>query len=338
MQVVVHLFPVGLDADGAVLIKGNNRLGKEPCRLEEVVDADRHEDVQLEIALGSRHPDGDVVAHDLDGDHRDRLALGGVDLAGHDRGAGLVFGDEDFAEAVSGAGSQPADVVCDLHHIRRQRFEGAVGEDNLIFRGQRVELVGRGDELLAGQFRNRLSDLDVKALRGVEAGADGGAAQRQFLQFRQGDFQHLAVLLKGGAPAADFLGKLDGGRVLEVGAAALDDALVFRFQPLKGLNQRIDGREDLVLDGQHRRDVHRGGEGVVGGLGHVDVVVGVQQLFAGDLIAAVGDDLVGVHVRLGAAAGLPDDEGEVVIQLPADDLVAGGGNGSQLLVGHLFGF
>ena len=94
------------------------------------------------LPLGSRHPDGDVVAHDLDGDHRDRLALGGVDLAGHDRGAGLVFGDEDFAEAVSGAGSQPADVVCDLHHIRRQRFEGAVGEDNLIFGGQRVELVG----------------------------------------------------------------------------------------------------------------------------------------------------------------------------------------------------
>ena len=45
------------------------------------------------VALGGGHAHGHVVAHDLHGHHGHRLALGGVDLAGHDGGAGLVFGD-----------------------------------------------------------------------------------------------------------------------------------------------------------------------------------------------------------------------------------------------------
>ena len=47
----------------------------------------------------------------------------------------------------------------------------------------------------------------------------------------------------------------------------------------------------------------------------IDIVVGMQQLLAGDLIASVGNDLVGVHVGLGAAARLPDDEGEMLCLL-----------------------
>ena len=63
--------------------------------------------------------------------------------------------------------------------------------------------------------------------------------------------------------------------------------------------------------------MHDGREGIVGGGRHVDVVVGVDGLLgahcaAEDLNGAVGDDLVGIHVGLGARARLPDDEGEVV--------------------------
>ena len=62
-------------------------------------------------------------------------------------------------------------------------------------------------------------------------------------------------------------------------------------------------------------------------------IVGMQQLFSpSDLVAAVGDDFVGVHVGLGAAAGLPHHQGEVVVQLAGDDFVAGLANGRQLLV------
>jgi hypothetical protein len=52
----------------------------------------------------------------------------------------------------------------------------------------------------------------------------------------------------------------------------------------------------------------------------------------GFLEGAVGDDLVRVHVRLRAAAGLPDRQGEVIVERAADDLVGGGEDEATLLV------
>ena len=45
----------------------------------------------------------------------------------------------------------------------------------------------------------------------------------------------------------------------------------------------------------------------------------------------VGDDLVDVHVGLGAAAGLPDHQGELLVPLPGPDLGADLGDGLRLL-------
>ena len=120
--------------------------------------------------------------------------------------------------------------------------------------------------------------------------------------------------------------------------AGLYHALVFRLESSKRRRQLVDGRQNLLFDRFYRRNVHRGRERVVGRLGHVDIVVRVQKLFACDFVAAVGDDLVGVHVRLRAGAGLPDDEGEVLEKLSLHDLGRRLLNGRQLLVRHFFGF
>ena len=48
----------------------------------------------------------------------------------------------------------------------------------------------------------------------------------------------------------------------------------------------------------------------------------MQDLLPRDLVAAIRDDLVDVHVRLRAAARLPDREGEVLREFACDDLVA----------------
>ena len=51
-------------------------------------------------------------------------------------------------------------------------------------------------------------------------------------------------------------------------------------------------------------DVHSGGEGVVGGLRLIDVIVGEEGLFsfadllASELMSSIGDDFVDVHVAL----------------------------------------
>ena len=112
-----------------------------------------------------------------------------------------------------------------------------------------------------------------------------------------------------------------------MGAADLDDLLRLELDDLglEGVAEGADSWEELLFDLKDRGDVHHGGEGVVGGRGHVDVVVGVDGLLgahgaAEDLNGAVRDDFVGVHVRLGAGSGLPHHEGEVVEELEVGHL------------------
>ncbi len=67
-------------------------------------------------------------------------------------------------------------------------------------------------------------------------------------------------------------------------------------------------------------EVDSGGEDVVAGLAAIDVVVGMR---AGE----AGDDLVGVHVGGGAAAGLVDVQREMVVVLAGGDGVGRGFDG-----------
>ena len=121
-----------------------------------------------------------VVAEHLHADHGQRLALGRVDLARHDRRARLVLRQRQLAQARARAGAEEADVVGDLEQRRGGRVDRAVAEHHGVVRGQRLELVRRGDEGQAGDGGDALGDLFGEADRRVEAGADGGAALRQF--------------------------------------------------------------------------------------------------------------------------------------------------------------
>jgi hypothetical protein len=84
----------------------------------------------------------------------------------------------------------------------------------------------------------------------------------------------------------------------------------------------------LFVHGLGGGDVHGGGEAVVGTLRAVDVVVGMHRRLAaariaGQFVGAAGDHLVDVHVGLGAAAGLPDHQREVLVVAACEDLVGG---------------
>ena len=74
--------------------------------------------------------------------------------------------------------------------------------------------------------------------------------------------------------------------------------------------------------------MHRGRKSVVGALSTIHMVIRMDAVLAAQpeaehLVGAVGDDLVDVHVGLGAAAGLPDDQREVNIEHAVDHLLAG---------------
>ncbi len=91
---------------------------------------------------------------------------------------------------------------------------------------------------------------------------------------------------------------------------------------------RLDGGNQGVLHPLRGRDVHGGGERIVGGLRHVDVVIGMNRLLRSQFAArqfdgAVGDDLVDVHVGLRATAGLPDAQRELFVEFAGYDFVGG---------------
>ena len=316
------------DAAHAVGLERIHGVGKQTRRLQKVIDRHRQEHIELEVALRRRDADGRVVAHDLHGHHRDGLALRGIDLAGHDGRAGLVGRDDKLADAAARAGSEPAHIVCDLHEVGRQRLERAVREHHLVLACERVELVRCRQEGVSQQLGDLLRRQVAERRRGVEPGADGRAAEGQLAQRAAGLHDHIAVVAEHGAPAADLLPERERHGVLQMRAADLDHIAVLRAQAVKRCRQAADGRQDLLLERDARGHVHGRRERVIRALRAVDVVVRVHERLAQQLIGAVGNDLVDIHIRLRAAAGLPDGKREVAVERAVKDLVAGGLDGT----------
>ena len=112
-----------------------------------------------------------------------------------------------------------------------------------------------------------------------------------------------------------------------MGAADLDDVLPGLGLRIDRIAQRHHRWKQALLHIDGRRDIHRRRKGIVRRLRHVDVIVGVDRRFAAEwrpreLAAPVRDHLVHVHVELRAAARHPDVQGEHVVMLPCEDLVA----------------
>jgi len=190
------------------------------------------------------------------------------------------------------------------------------------------EQVGGLPELESGLRGDPLGRPRPEVGVGVEAGADGGAADGQVAGpgVRLPDAAEGEIELRH--PPADDLAEGDGRGVLEVGAADHDDVGVVGRLGGQGGAEASEGRVEPVVEFADDRDVHGGGEGVVGGLAAVHVVVGVDGGLAaedapGQLDGPVADHLVGVHVRLGARPGLEHDQREMVVEASGDDLVGG---------------
>src|SRR3546814_6841174 len=89
-----------------------------------------------------------------------------------------------------------------------------------------------------------------------------------------------------------------------------------------------DWSSDVCSSDLRTGDVQRGRKAVVRRLAAIDVVVRVDRRLAAarageNLVGAARDHLVGVHVALGAAAGLPDDERELAVEPTRGDFCGG---------------
>ena len=198
-----------------------------------------------------------------------------------------------------------------------------MGEHQLVLRGERGELVGCGDERQAGDRGDFLRHRFGKPIGRVEPGADRGAALRELVEAGQRLFDPLDARVHLRGVTREPLPQGERGRVLRMCAADLDDiAPRVRLRRQVGVHRTQRG-EQMPHHLARRGDVDRARERVVRALAHVDVVVGMDRCLRADhsaehLDRAVGDHLVGVHVRLRTRAGLPHDERKFGVELAVD--------------------
>ena len=193
-------------------------------------------------------------------------------------------------------------------------------------RSQRLEFVRRADEGQPGHAGDALGKEFGEAAIGIKPGADRGAALRQRIKLAQaeldpgdagGDLRRIAGKL---------LAKRERRRILGVGAADLDDRRK-RFGLARKLGvQMLQRRNKPARYFLRRGNMHRGRENIVRGLAHIDVIVGMDRRFgaaraAENLVGAIGDHLIDVHVALGAGASLIDRQREMIIELAVEDFL-----------------
>ncbi|WMQ73545.1 MAG: hypothetical protein GPOALKHO_000563 [Sodalis sp.] len=70
--------------------------------------------------------------HHLATQHGHRFALGRINFARHDGAARLVFRNTQLADSAAWTGRQPAHIVGDFHHRRRQSFQGAMAVQTCV--------------------------------------------------------------------------------------------------------------------------------------------------------------------------------------------------------------
>ena len=252
---------------------------------------------------------------------------------------GSFSGNADLAEAGARPRGEPAHVVGDLDERRRERLQRAVREDDRVVRGERLELVRRGDERQA-----RAAPTSSAATRAPNSGgafspvptAVPPSASSPRCGSALAHVRQAVIELRD--PARDLLAERERRRVLQVRAADLDDrprtrrpcrASVVAQARRRAGSSRADERLD-------RGDAHRRREDVVRRLAAVDVVVRMHEAAFADRAAeqlrgAVGEHLVHVHVALRAGAGLPDRERELVVVPAGEDFVGGGDDRVGLL-------
>ena len=170
----------------------------------------------------------------------------------------------------------------------------------------------------------------------IQSGADRRAANRQLEHVRHRRFDPLQVVVELRDVAREFLAERQRHRIHQMRASDLHDAVEILRLARQRVAQLSHRRNQGVRDFFRCRDMHRGRERVVRRLRHVHVVVRMNRLLAaehaaGHLDRAIRDYLVGVHVGLRAAAGLPDAQRKMFVEFARDNLVRRRGDELGLL-------
>src|SRR5438034_1920272 len=300
---------------------------REDRRREAVREVDaRHHHVQLELAGLSAVGDRGVVADHLEAHLIHHLRNRGVDLARHDRRAGLPRGDAQLAEAGARSGHEQADVVADARDLDRRGAHSARDADERRHRLHRGAEVLRGLDGFAvplGQIRGHaIPELRI----GVETGARRGATDAELAELSASRAKTRRRAADALGPAGKLLNESDGHRVLPGPTTR-----VRGVGPGRGLLDDLAGKRVELraerLGELEQREAHRRRGRVIRRLRHVHVVVRVHvlvrpQTAAENLVRAIGENLVHVHVKRHASTRVEYIDNELIHVLSGEHLIA----------------
>ena len=227
-------------------------------------------------------PDGErvgrVEADRLEAEHVQALEQRRIDLAGHDRGAGLHGRKPDLVEARGRPGREKPQVVGDASELDGESPEGGGVVARRRPALEALARVGDRDEGLAGPAR-RASRSPSPGIRPACSGRSRPRCRRARARSRPSSERSRTArrCSSAAANARNSWPSVTG--TASIRCVRPDLTMPSNSAPLraKRLGERADLRREPAADGE-RRHVQRGGERVVGGLAEVDVVVRVDGL------------------------------------------------------------
>ncbi len=269
---------IGRDARHALFGEGLYRADQYIDFLKQAVGDDRHHDVQLELSGLRRQRDRRVVAEYVEHRHIEHLGQHRVDLAGHDRGAGLHGGQADFVQPGRWAAAQQAQIVRDADQILRQRPDRARERTRrpayCSSNSNRLSLfVERHIQIAAQRFDHPRMVFGMR----VQTGAGRRAADRQPLRPSAPRSIFSASRRDGLRIAAKFLTEPHRDGILQVGASALDDRSN-SFALTSSASASSFSVASSPIQPPQRPDADRGRDRVVGALRHIHMIVGADGL------------------------------------------------------------
>ena len=192
-----------------------------------------------------------------------------------------------------------------------------------------MEVVGRLADGQAGQDRQPGTGPEGVLRMGVDPRSDRGPAERHRQELCLRGARATDPFLDLAGVAAELLAEPDRRRVLQVGPARLDDRPELLLLGHERGVEALEGRQQLVLDGDRGRQLEGRRDRVVRALAAIDIVIGMDGAASQARAREVGHDLVHVRVGRGRGAGLVDIDRELVGIASGCDLGRGRGDGGR---------
>ncbi len=222
-----------------------------------------------------RDRDAGVVADHLEADLVHHLGNRRVHLPRHDGAAGLDGREPHLVEARARSAREQPQIAGDLAEVDRERAQLPAERGRVAHALHELDAVLALAQVESGD-RPQVLDHEPRILGlGVDPGADGGAADPQVAQVIRRALDAPAVALDRSTVGAELLAEPDRHGVLEVRAPRLEDVVELLSLGEERIAQRGEGIEERA-ELRERAEPDGGGDHVVGGLRHVDVIVGVH--------------------------------------------------------------